>query len=64
LVQTHKEIYNEVKFKKFLNNNLEAELIGNKVESFGEDIKGVTYHELEITKNKNGLYQATILFDI
>jgi SHS2 domain-containing protein len=63
LVQTHKEIYNEVKFKKFLNNNLEAELIGNKVESFGEDIKAVTYHGLKIEKSESG-FQATILLDI
>ena len=64
LIQTNKEIYNNVKFTKFFDKELEAELTGSKVESFGEDIKAVTYHGLEIEKNKNGLYQATILFDI
>jgi len=77
LIQTNKEIYNEVKFTRFGPSTdstsspqacsgqiaLEAELFGNKVESFGEDIKAVTYHGLEIEKNKNG-YQATILLDI
>lgn len=69
LIQTNKEIYHDVKFNKFSPSNssgqstLEAELIGNKVESFGEDIKAVTYHGLQI-QQKNGLYEATILFDI
>ena len=70
LIQTNKEAYNRVEFKKFGPSTssgqsvLEAELIGNKVESFGEDIKAVTYHNLKIEKNKNGLYEATVLFDI
>ena len=70
LIQTNKEVYNNIKFTKFSPSNssgqstLEAELIGNKVESFGEDIKGVTYHGLKITQNKDGLYEATVLFDV
>jgi len=69
LIQTNKEIYNEIKFEKFGPSTssgqiaLEAELFGNKVESFGEDIKAVTHHNLKI-ENKNNLYEATILFDI
>ncbi len=64
LIQTNKEVYSDVKFIKFSDKELECELTGNKVESFGEDIKAVTYHGLEIKKNKKGLYEATILFDI
>jgi SHS2 domain-containing protein len=69
LSQTNKKIYNDVKFKRFgpsISSGqtiLEGELFGNKIKSFGEDIKGVTYHGLKIEK-KNGIYQATILFDI
>lgn len=63
LIQTNKEIYTDVKFGKFSDKELEGELIGNKVESFNEDIKGVTYHGLKIEKNNN-LYEATILLDI
>lgn len=70
LIQTNKEIYNEIKFIKFSDPSnssgqveLEGELTGNKVESFGEDIKAVTYHGLKIEKDQNG-YQATILLDI
>jgi SHS2 domain-containing protein len=63
-IQTNKEIYNDVKFEKFSDIELEGELTGNKVELFGEDIKAVTYHKLEIKRNKEGLYGATVLFDI
>jgi len=70
LSQVNKAVYEDVKFKRLgLSTSsgqtiLEAELFGNKIKSFGEDIKAVTYHGLEIKKNKNGLYEATILFDI
>ena len=63
LIQTNKEVYDEVKFNKFSDTELDGELSGVKVESFGEDIKAVTYHGLKIEK-KNNYYQATILFDI
>ena len=62
-IQTNKEIYNNVKFTNFSDTNLKGELIGNKVESFGEDIKAVTYHGLKIEKSENG-FQSTILLDI
>ena len=69
LTQVNKEVYNDVRFTKFGSSTsseqtiLEAELFGNKVESFGEDIKAATYHGLKIEK-KNGLFEATVLFDI
>lgn len=64
LVQVNKEIYNNVKFKKFSDTELEAELIGDKVERFGEDIKAVTYHNLDVHQGLKGIWQAIILFDI
>ena len=63
LSQVNKEIYTDVKFDRFSDKELGGELIGNKIESFGEDIKAVTYHDLKI-EQKNGLFEATILFDI
>jgi SHS2 domain-containing protein len=63
LIQTNREIYNKIKFSKFSDIELEAELFGNKIESFGEDIKAVTYHDLKI-EQKNGLFETTVLFDI
>jgi len=62
--QVNQEVYNDVKFSKFSDKELEGELIGNEVESFGEDIKAVTYHGLEIKRNKKGLWEGIVLFDI
>lgn len=63
LIQVNKEIYNGIKFTKFLNTEIEGELFGQKVKRFGEDIKAVTYYNLEVSQ-KNGIWQATVLFDI
>lgn len=64
LIQVNKEIYNNIKFKKFTNTEIEAELIGQKIERFGEDIKAVTYHQLDIHQRKDRTWEATVLFDI
>ena len=61
--QVNKEIYYKVKFDKLSDTELEAELFGKKVKRFGLEIKGVTYHNLEIKKIKNH-WQAIIVFDI
>jgi len=64
LSQVNKEIYFDAKFTKFTNTEIEGELIGQKVERFGEDIKGVTYHDLDIHQRKDRTWEATVLFDI
>ena len=64
LSQTNKEVYFDIKFKKLTNTELEGKIIGQKVERFGEDIKAVTYHDLAIHQKKDGIWEATILFDI
>ena len=64
LIQVHKEIYTQVKFIKFSDKELEAELFSQKVERFGEDIKAVTYHDLDIYQKEDGTWEAVVLFDI
>jgi SHS2 domain-containing protein len=64
LIQVDKVLYNKVKFRDFTDTEIEAELTGQKVESFGEEIKAVTYHNLDIHQEKDGTWQATVLFDI
>jgi len=64
LSQVNKEIYKDVRFKKFTDTELKGELTGQKVERFGEDIKAVTYHGLEICQRKDGTWEAIVLFDI
>jgi len=64
LSQVNKETYFDFKFKKFNDNELEGELIGQKVRTFGEDIKAATFHNLEIKQTKNKTLEGTVLFDI
>lgn len=64
LTQVNREIFRDIKFDKFTNTEIEAELSGQKVERFNEDIKAVTYHNLNIHQKKDGSWQATVLFDI
>ncbi len=70
--QMNKVIYSEVLFSKFSDPStnsgqaeLQAEIRGNKVDSFDEDIKAVTYHELEIKKSPPaGGFETIIVFDV
>ncbi len=62
--QTRKEIYFDVKFKKLLPKLLEAEIFGSKIARFDEDIKAVTYHEMEVKKRPDGFLETIIIFDI
>lgn len=64
LSQVNKEIYSGVKFTKFTDTELEGGLTGQKIERFGEDIKAVTHYDLAIRQNKDGIWEATILFDV
>lgn len=71
LTQTNKETYNKLKFIKFKDSSassgqaeLEAEVFSQKVERFGEDIKAVTYHNLNIHQNPEGVWETIVLFDI
>jgi SHS2 domain-containing protein len=62
--QINHAVFREVKFLKFKDTKLEAEISGFKIDSFDEDIKAVTYHELEIKKSPTGGFETTIVFDI
>ncbi len=79
LSQINKEVYFEANFKKFSNAELEGELMGQKIERFGEDIKAATYHDLGIHQKpkpqrrvemnkvhrlKDKTWEAVVLFDV
>jgi SHS2 domain-containing protein len=64
LVETEKLVFEKVEFKKFTENEIEANLFGKPLKRMGVHIKGVTYHDLEVRAKKDGSWQATILFDI
>lgn len=63
-MHTKREAYTSVKFKSLSERSLEAELEGYEAESFGEDIKAVTYHEADVKQNSEGRWSTTIIFDI
>mgnify|MGYP001576271206 CR=1 FL=1 len=61
---TNKEIYEEIRFLEFSETALKAEIYGQEVDGFDEDIKAATYHEADIVKNKNNNWETIIVFDI
>ncbi len=64
LSQVNKEVYFKAEFDKLTDTEIEGKLIGQEVERFGEDIKAVTYHGLDIRQLKDKTWEATVLFDI
>lgn len=64
LRQVHREAYDTVILREFSETGLEAKLSGHKVEGFAEDIKAVTFHDLDIRQNAAGDWETTIVFDV
>lgn len=64
LGQTHREVYDDCQFSLLADSQLEGQLLGFKSEAFDEDIKAVTYHNLDIRQKSDGGWEATVLFDI
>lgn len=64
LSNIHKTVYRKINFESFSDTNLAGEIFGRKVEGFDEDIKAVTYHQLEIKQGEDGYWEGTVIFDI
>lgn len=64
LSQTNMETYDKTEFKELSDNEIEVDILGSKVEKFGEEIKAATYHDLSVSRNKDGIWETIILFDI
>lgn len=62
--QINKKVYNRIKFLKFSEIALEAQIFGVVVDHFDEDVKAVTYHEAKIEQNKRGIFEITLTLDI
>ncbi len=68
--QINQAIYPEARFIDFQPEGiqgvsyLKTEINGYGIERFDEDIKAVTYHDLDIKQNKTGVWEAIILFDV
>jgi len=63
LAYSHREMY-QVSFEEISEPRVRAVLRGRPVNSFGEDIKAVTYHEAEIRKNAAGNLETKLVFDL
>lgn len=61
--QIHHEVYWDAHILDLSETEVEAELLGDVVEIFDEDIKAITYHGVEIKKEK-GYYTVTLVLDI
>jgi len=62
LTDTNNLAYTKFDFKKLTETELKAEVFGQQAQA-KEDIKAVTYHQLEVRKTKEG-WEAIIVFDI
>lgn len=64
LADTHNEAYDAVDVRELTENSITAIVTGYKIETFEHtEIKAVTYHDAKI-EQENGLWSATVLFDI
>jgi len=64
LSEVNHQVYNQIQFKKFTDKNIEGVLLGKKLKRIGVQVKGVTYHNLDIHQREDGSWEATVLFDI
>jgi len=57
-------VFFKVKFNKFSDTKIEAKIYGVRVDDFDEDIKAVTYHEVDVKKTDSGKWETLLVFDI
>ena len=61
---TNKTIYCKINILSLEKYKIVADVFGVETNDFDEEIKAVTYHEAEVIKNKNNLWETCIIFDI
>ena len=65
LSDIHNMIFTNIIFKTIGENFLEAELFGIATDGFDQEIKAVSYHDIDIKRNQtSGLYETTLVFDV
>lgn len=63
LSEVNKEVYSDIEIEQFSDKKIEGKLRGKELENVETIIKGVTYHDLDISEQDDE-WKATILFDI
>ena len=65
LCYTDKSIFCEIHYGDFSEKLISVEISGAEVfDGFDEEIKAVTYHEANVYRNAEGLWESIIVFDI
>lgn len=64
LSYAHKRVYCKVHFTKLTTTQAMADIYGKGTTHIEEEIKAVTYHEAQITKNSRNKWETFIIFDI
>ena len=59
-----KVVYCNIEIVEFKAYQMIVKLSGTRINNFDEEIKAVTYHEANVIKNKKGLWETCIIFDI
>lgn len=62
LALENNELYEEVRFTKLTETELEAELYGREVQQFDREAKAVTCHGSKINRNAGGAWEVEISF--
>lgn len=61
---TQNAIFFDVVFKEFSELRASGRIYGVKVDDFSEDIKAVTYHEVDVKEVERGKWESLLVFDI
>ncbi|MFI5400358.1 MAG: archease [SAR324 cluster bacterium] len=61
---TRRERYDGLVVLELTEERIEAELVGAPVAGFADDVKAVTYHEAELRRRPDGLWETVIVFDV
>lgn len=64
LSDINREAYEDARFSLVTDKKIEGTLIGRAIDSFGTQIKAATHHNLEVKKNGQDFWEATITFDV
>jgi len=59
-----KAVFCEVDFLDFTDHHTIAEIHGNQIKGFDDEIKAVTYHEADVRKNNRDQWETLVIFDI
>lgn len=57
-------VFFDVKFNEFSELKIEGKIYGIKVDDFSQDIKAVTYHEVDIKETEPGKWESLLVLDI